>query len=308
MLKSNHIKKASLYESWNGYINLNYFSGYVDNLIEKESCWEFYLRQTPFKNHKLKVKLDKGDFLPTFFSESKNPLVKIIGRIQQDSTKSYRTLIIRPLHLARPSLLEVPTKKNFYKIGKHGEENKIFKPVMELRDFEKASFNMQRQIVDRFANKVHLSGFVRSKKMDSSDCLSIEIFNSENRIIPLRFYGKLAKIYHKNLDYLQPLLIEGRVEARVDKENSEIQNYVKVENISPIVTPGKHIPKIVPNWYLKLQEIYENMDSIDDDKIMVEVDSNINSDSLPLFSEEFESRSNLDMQSILRELEFEGET
>ncbi len=290
MLKKIDLKKVSSYIRWDGFTNLNYFSGWADNITEVNGRYEFDLRQTAYENQKLKVRLDKDEYLPSFFKEHKNPPIKIIGRIQQDPEKDYPTLIIRPIYLSKPSLIEMPSPRKFFSIGTHGEEYKTFNPFLGFDDYLKMSFNQQQNATAKCANKSSIAGILKSKKKISNDTVAIEVFNAENRIIPARLYGKLASQFYSHLEYLQPLLIEGALHSREDKQLSRIETFVKIENLNNVLVPGKHIPNKVPEWYINLQKAYEDGDaiqtsSITDTEPLINIEENTINDDFGSLSE-----------------------
>lgn len=260
MLKKNDLTKVSSYEKWDGFINLNYFSGWVDNIREVDDRFEFDLRQTAYDNQKLPVRLDKGEYLLSYFKDHKFPPVKIIARVQQDPKLEYSSLIIRPLYITKPSIIEMPSPQKFFVIGTHGDEYKTFNPFLDFESFKCLSFTEQQKASNKCSNKSYIAGVVKAKKRIRSDTVAIELLCSENRVIPARLYGKLANQYYNELKELQPILIEGMLNSREDQDKKISEVFVKVTNLTTVIVPGKHVPKHVPEWYIKLQEIMENND------------------------------------------------
>jgi hypothetical protein len=298
MLKKSDLGKITTYERWDGFINLNYFSGWADNVQNINGRYEFYLRQTAYENQRLIVRLDAGEYIPSYFKEHKYPPVKIIGRVQQDPNKPYTTLIVRPIYLSRPSLIEMPTPATFYSIGTHGENYKTFNPFLDYDAFINLSFKEQQKAGERCSNKSFVAGIIKAKKKISNDTVAIELLCAENRTIPARLYGKLAGQYYNELSYLQPVLIEGSLHSREDKENNRIEAFIKVSNLTTIITPGKHIPKKVPEWYIRLQEQLDGEIITGDTKVMSE-------DTSSVYSNENTSD---DGESVFTDLKFDPNT
>ncbi len=303
MLKKSDLARVSSYERWDGFVNLNYFSGWADNICEIDGRFEFDLRQTAYDNQKLSVRLDNGEYLPSYFKDHKFPPVKIIARVQQDPKIDYSSLIIRPLYIAKPSLIEMPSPQKFFVIGSHGAEHKTFNPFLDYESFKNLSFLEQQKASNRCSNKSYIAGVVKAKKKVRNDTLLIELLCAENRVIPARLYGKLANQYYNELLELQPVLIEGALNSREDKDVKRIETFIKVSNLTTVIAPGKHIPKNVPAWYLKLQEIIENNNFEAINNAVVQAD-----DTAPLYDSNEVIAHNSDNNQVFHELKFDPQT
>ena len=153
MIKKKNFNCVASYDKYNGYINFGYFSGWAVNLNRINDCWQFELKQTSYQNQRLIVRLEANKKIPAYFNEHKHPPVKIIARIAQDpQITDFLSLVIKPLQITKPSLLEIPTKENFLAIGERGEAHKLFNPYLSFTEFNNLSLADKSNMVTNFWN------------------------------------------------------------------------------------------------------------------------------------------------------------
>ncbi|MBY0379826.1 MAG: hypothetical protein K2P99_05440 [Burkholderiales bacterium] len=246
MLKKSDLKFKNVWQKWNGFLNLVFLSGFVEN-IKYGNEISFDIRQTGYISHGLKVVLNKGTYLPPDLAE--NVPVKLYARLQPDIEMEYSSLVLRPIYCARASLHEIPSRTDFLAKGRDSEY-KIVDPYLSLIDLAGKPQYQQNSLVKKFQNNVEVAGFVRGKRKISDDCVEFEVWNQENRILPVRLYGKNITFTHSVLTLLRPIKVVGRVEVKeiIHNDKSVKQIYIRAENVVyPII--GKELPREAPNWY-----------------------------------------------------------
>lgn len=255
MLKKSDLNDTSKYKKWSGFVNIGYISGWADNIHQTNQIWTFDLRQTPYKDQKIRVVMNDGDYLPAYFKDHDIPPVKIICRIQQDKDLQYNSLVIRPIYLDEPSIIEMPTPESFIALGKDNKTYKTFNPYLTYSDLTNLSANKMENATKKFVNNIEITGIVIQKTHISNTCFSFLVQSGESRIINARYYGKTSNAYFNSLELFSPIALKGEMHSRFsDKTKNDLEVYLKVKNINSIIKPGINFPRKVPVWYEALVE------------------------------------------------------
>lgn len=256
MLKKSDLRFKSIWQKWNGFLNVVFLSGFVENIRDKDDRIIFDLRQTGFISHGLKVVLDKGTYLPAAITEGAP--VKLYTRVQQDIECDYSSLILRPIYCTRAGLNEIPSETQFLLKGKDSKY-KTINPYISLDQLSDKPRQKQQSLIKKFQNNVEVAGFVRSKKRISDDCVAFDLWNQEDRILPVRIYGKGSILNHDALTLLRPIKLHGRVEVKeiMINDTPKKQIYIRAENIV-FPLPGKELPSDAPQWYVNAIEELKN--------------------------------------------------
>lgn len=268
MLRQRDLKNIGQYVLWNNFSNIIYATGFATDIkTNDQSQITFNLRQTAYENHKIKVILDKGVFMPADLNEE-GGMIKIIGRLQPEKIeidgKIINNIYIRPIFLGRPSILEIPTENDFFSKGAEGEEFKTFKPTFTLKDLEDYTDKNHKEKSKGFSNNIKISGVLYAKRKASEDCAEIRLINGQGRLLNVRIYGKQSQLIFNKLKQWIPLTIEGELQVRQEKiaENQyQTHTYIKARNLAS-ARPGKEIPKIVPEWLQEIIDETENQGSL----------------------------------------------
>jgi hypothetical protein len=281
MLRQRDLKNIGRYVLWNDFANIIYATGFISDIkTNDKSQIIFNLRQTAYENHKIKVMLDKGVFMPADLNEE-GGMIKIIGRLQPEiievDDKKINNIYIRPIYLGRPSILEIPSEVDFFSKGTEGEKFKTFKPTFTLKELEGSNDKQQKERSKEFSNNIKISGVLYAKRKASDDCVEFRLINGFGRLLNVRIYGKQSQLIYAKLRRWIPLTIEGELQVRQEKisdEQYQTHTYIKARTITP-ARPGKEIPKGVPDWLQETIDAAEgeqvNPNSITAKKVIEEV-------------------------------------
>ena len=185
MLRQRDLKNIGQYVLWNDFANIIYATGFTSDIkTNDKSQITFNLRQTSYENHKIKVILDKGVFIPGDLAQE-GGMIKIIGRLQPEiievDGKKINNIYIRPIFLGRPSILEVPSEVDFFAKGTEGEKFKTFKPSFTLKELEDFTDKQQKERSKEFSNNIKISGVLYAKRKASDDCVEFRLINGYRR-------------------------------------------------------------------------------------------------------------------------------
>lgn len=237
------------YQFYNGIKNCGWFSGFIFKLSEDRRT--FYIRQSEYTAHLFKVELNENEWLAQDYTEGSG--VKLYARLQSEIIEGNNSILLRPLMIEHPSMLELP------KIDEYAKKNNKFKDKFnpyELLGLEIPSGSA--------LNQIYIGGFLESLRHDKNskgeikpDCLLLELRIDENLVLPARVYGNRCKVIFQhikklaNRGYMYPLYFDSELRTKLIEQDDKqiLVTYIhsdRINVIDPTNIDKYFIAK--PNW------------------------------------------------------------
>jgi hypothetical protein len=240
MLNEVYYGRKSLWENWEGFRNVVFLTGFVQEIkkINQELC--FKIQQSTYQTEQFHVIIKKGNYHPSDLVN--NTPIKVIARIKQDANLDYPSLVMYPLKVSRPMFNEIPIDN--IPINKDGTINN-FIDFASLNELNKKRL---QEKLKSFVNRVQLAGFVYAKKIIDTNTMMLLLWNGEHRLIPVCIMGERYVAMARKVKQFTPIRVDGRLSFRTLEDKPQICVITKELRVA---VGGNDIPKNEPEWLKK---------------------------------------------------------
>ncbi|MBY0379630.1 MAG: hypothetical protein K2P99_04435 [Burkholderiales bacterium] len=237
MLNEVYSGRKSLWENWEGFRNVIFMTGFVQGISRDNQELSFKIQQSTYQTERFNVIIKKGNYQPSDLVN--NAPIKVIARVKQDIKADYPTLIMYPLKVSRPMFNEIPIDNT--PINKDGTINN-FIDFASLNELSKTKLQVKLQ---SFINRVQLAGFVYAKKVFDANTMMIQLWNGENRLIPVCIIGERYVAMARKVKQFMPIRVDGRLSFRTLDGKPQVCVVTKELRVA---VGGNDIPKNEPEW------------------------------------------------------------
>lgn len=241
--------KNKTFQFFNGIKNCGWFSGFVFRLSDDRK--KFYIRQSEYTAHLFKVELADNEWLPQDYIEGSG--IKVYARLHSEIIDGYNSIILKPLLIEHPSMLELP------KIDEYAKENNKHKDKFNPYDLLGLEVPTGTAL-----NQLYIGGFLESLRHDKNsngeikpDCLLLELRIDENLVLPARIYGNRCKVIFQhikklaNRGYMYPLYFDSELRTKIVQDNDQqiLLTYIHSDRINVLDPTNVHKYFIAkPDW------------------------------------------------------------
>lgn len=241
--------RNKVHQFYNGIKNCGWFSGFIFRLSDDRKT--FYIRQSEYTAHLFKVELGDSEWLSQDFSEGSG--IKIYTRLHSEMIREHNSIILCPLMIEHPSMLELP------RLDEYAKQNNNNKDQFNPYDV----FGLEMPAGSAL-NKLYIGGFLESLRHDKNskgeikpDCLLLELRIEQNKTLPVRIYGNRCRVIYQhikklaNRGYMYPLYFDSELRTKLIEDHGEqiLATYIHSDRINVLDPTNLHKYFIgKPDW------------------------------------------------------------